>query len=315
MLARMLGRHPEIAFLKESQFFDDIFPISQLGDQVGVKLANKLAKRIVSRSAVREKDRISFELEGPSVMTRAATTGKLSAADVYLTAMSWLARRQGKNAFVEHTPRNVYYAKEIHKFYADAIFLGLVRDARGVVASQKRRWRQRSLGAHRISLLETVRLRANYHPFTACCLWNRAVDCLLAWGKQGSFDKLRYEDLLVEPRKTLEPLLNRWGYQYRSDMEMVPLWGSSHEPHAKEKGLTSELGDRWKKVLTANERDVVLTRCGDRLQKLGYVDRVQLAPETRFHGYASYLLHCIAVVALSPRRALIQCKSKLPALR
>jgi omega-hydroxy-beta-dihydromenaquinone-9 sulfotransferase len=305
LLARMLGRHPDVAYLRESQFFDDLYPVGRLGDTIPSKTAERLAWDIAARAAIEPIDRAQFLADSPSLFT----SSTLTAAETYARTMTWLAARVSKRVFIEQTPRNVYYLYELQHHFPDALFLCLVRDPRGVVASQKRRWRQRSLGAHKISPWETVRLWANYHPYTACRLWNKAADCILECGDSRRIALIRYEDLVVTPEETLAPILERAGYAFLPAMLDVPLWGSSHLVHCESFGIVSSLASRWRDVLTTTEQHIVTSRCKTRMMALGYGETDTPTSIRDAYHRITYPLHYLAVAALNPRRARIQFRS------
>jgi hypothetical protein len=305
LLARMLGQHPDLAYLRESQFFDDLYPVRRLDDTIAVRTAQKVAQRLVDRTSVQPVDRAQLLAEFRTLFA----SSNLTAAQTYDKTMSWLASRSGKHTYIEQTPRNVYYLQELRRHFPEAFFICLVRDPRGVVASQKRRWRQRSLGAHKISSWETLRLWANYHPYTACHLWNKAADHILASRDESQLGLVRYEDLVISPEACLRPVLSRAGYSFLPEMLDVPLWGSSHVAHSSSPGVSSELVAQWRQVLSATEQHIVVERCRAKMTALGYNETDTPTSKTTGVHAATYPLHCLAVAALNPRRAWIQVRS------
>ena len=306
LLARMLGRHPNIQFARETQFFDDIWPVRRLRDPVPPRAGRDAVRRTLRRAAG---DDLSEEVLAVAVQETVGTGTPLSAAELYIATMSWLAARAGKSAFVEHTPRNVYYLPELAASYPDARFICIVRDARAVVASQKMRWRQRSLGAHKISRLETLRLRVNYHPYTSCRLWNQAMQCINSHQHEQRVSRVRYEDLVEHPRATASRLLEDVGFEYMPEVLDVPLWGSSHEVHAVGPRIDASLSSRWQQVLSPTEQSIVESRCEPLMREFGYELQGKPGAAKRLRPSLLYPLHCLAVMAMNPRRALVQRRS------
>ena len=50
LLARMLGKHSNIAYVQETQFFDDIWPVRSANSVIGNDIGRKIVMRIVARA-------------------------------------------------------------------------------------------------------------------------------------------------------------------------------------------------------------------------------------------------------------------------
>ncbi len=308
LLARMLGKHSNIAYVQETQFFDDIWPVRSANSVIGNDIGRKIVMRIVARalSGLLSVDQKILAEAVDSVIVRDADT---TPARLYERTLLWVAAKLGKRAVVEHTPRNVYYLHYLMQYFPTAYFVCMVRDPRAVVASQKRRWRMRSLGATKTSRIETARVWANYHPYTACRLWIRAAECISDRPSAPRLTVVRYEDIVMAPLAALESIAASVGQSFEQTMLSVPQWGSSHQVHSATPGIDRTLIDHWREVLSSAETEIVENRCGVWMNRFGYVPE-NLGTRARRPLFDIWFpLHCATVLMFNPRRALVQTKS------
>jgi N-acetylglucosaminyldiphosphoundecaprenol N-acetyl-beta-D-mannosaminyltransferase len=237
-------------------------------------------------------------------------------AELFAAVVRSLAHAAGKPIPCEQTPRYIFYAQPLLDRYPGAHVVHMVRDPRAVMASQKNRWRRRSLavdGAAAVPRYESVRVWVNYHPYTVARLWSRATRAALDLAGHPRFTLLRYEDLVAEPEATVRALCRRLDIDFNPAMLEVDLINSSHQSSAggERKGMRTDAIDRWRKALTRAETAVTERYCAPLMRRFGYapVSRPRMAWLDRLGFGFSYVVHLAAVMVVNPRRAAVQLKA------
>ena len=148
----------------------------------------------------------------------------------------------------------------------------MIRDPRGVMLSQKRKWKRRKLGADFITKKEVLRLRINYHPITIAKLWNSAVGAVKNFETRDGFINVRFEDLLENPEATVQGICEFADLNYEPSMLEVPHAGSSSEADKKEvKGIKKGRAKGWEeKGLTPAEIRICQETCEELMDKYSY---------------------------------------------
>ncbi|HWJ05601.1 MAG TPA: WecB/TagA/CpsF family glycosyltransferase [Steroidobacteraceae bacterium] len=234
-------------------------------------------------------------------------------AELFLAAVNALAQAAGKTIPCEQTPRYIFYARALLERYPKSHVVHLVRDPRAVMASQKNRWRRRSLAAAgSVPRYETLRVWVNYHPFTVARLWSQATRAALLLRDHPRCTVLRYEDLVTQPEPTVRALCERLGLDFDPRMLQVEQVNSSHESalDGMHTGMRPDAIDRWRRVLTPAETAVTERDCGSLMRQFGY------EPVSQRHGpfsdlrlRLSFLGHLGAVLLVNPRRAAVQARA------
>lgn len=176
----------------------------------------------------------------------------------------------GKRVVAEKTALNVLAFRELAEILPQARFVHVVRDGRDVAASLLARdWRNPATGE---------RLAHTSDPNAAAQYWGglaaRGLAAEEALAQSGRILRLRYEDLVLRPKRTLKGLFAFLGVGW-SDA----VW-AFHERALPLEGLERESADRLARPLDAasvgrwraapEARVAVETHAADALRALGY---------------------------------------------
>ncbi len=316
MLSRVLGANDRVHRLRESHYFGGLCDVHGFLTPLSEEKFTALGAAFFARQArgiwgsgPDEKD-----LERARELCTSVPSGMRTGAEAFVGVTGQLCAERNKTIPCEHTPRNIYYAAELLQAYPEARIVHVVRDPRAVLASQKSRWRQRSMGRSRIPISETIRVWANYHPVTMTRLWVGASRKAIAMESHDRFMWTRFEDVVSRPTERLRELCEFLGIDFQENMLDVPQIGSSHAQNVQSAGISKEAVDRWRKVLTKTEIRVCENIAGDLLEHFSYP---RLYPDTRLpigdrtRMFMRYPLHVCGVIASNPRRAWVQMKALL----
>ncbi len=308
LMSHVLGRHSEIAGLREMQYFGTSW--SPHGYRRSMKMSEvKRAVRLLlehqAKGAVPPRD-LASDIDA----VLSSLGQEPDNADVFAATADHLARRAGKSVPCEQTPRNIYYAEALLDCFPDARFVHVLRDPRAVMASQKYRWRKRELMSQpsRMSRLQQLRTWTNYHPYIVARLWNRATAEAVRLQSHARFCTVRFEDLISEPEQTVRDLCAFLQVEYEDAMLAVEHVNSSHEVSTgRQTGFSQTSIESWKSALTRDEIAVVANRCGPLMTQTDYP--AGPAVLTRWASAAftlSFWLHLAGAALLNPQRVLIQ---------
>ena len=306
MLSRVLGRHSRVLGLRELHYFGDLCSPDTLTDPITKQWGEALAATLLARQ------RTPFWAASPSNddNTKAAkliacSRKPITAATVYAEVLHQLAVDANKCESCEQTPRYIFYAETLLRAYTSARIIYLVRDPRAVLASQKNRWRLRSLGTRQMPMREVVRTWINYHPLTMTKLWMSANERALRLVQHPRFKILRFEDLVSDAECEISRLCDFLNISFEPDMLDVPQWTSSHGT-SDAYGISKEVVDKWRSVLKRGELAICETMACQLMQRFGYSPtqipnrRVYMVPQ-----FLKYPIHVAGAALVNPRRAWI----------
>lgn len=198
LLQSLLASHPSIHTFPETGAFLRILgmrrrtPLSLLGLSLGRE------KKALQRLAQSKYD--------SSERPKTCLTLKASMARIVDT-LDHLTLKQGKNIWVEKTPRHFKFADILLRHIPASHFVHILRDGRDVVAS--------------------IYLRAIRHPDKfdkqmnleyGVRLWNEAVRKAFAFKDLAGHSTLIYEDLTRDPETLLRALCSKMGIAFESQM-------------------------------------------------------------------------------------------------
>jgi hypothetical protein len=312
MLSRILGNAAGVAALKELHFFGDLVPFE---DTTSI-LSRERTERAVAMTLARHAR--DYWASGPTReerdLARQIVTelgeSQSTGDRLFAATMDEIRRMTGAALLVEQTPRNIFYAYHLLDTIPDAHVVHVMRDPRAVLASQKHRYQLRKLGGKNVPLREVARLWLNYHPITMVRLWLAATREAVALLGHPRFSIVRYEDLVQEPRQTVETLCRELGLPFQPAMLDVPHWGSSTVRHTSAAGPSKASLEKWREILDGAE----IAWCGLRTraerERFGYPEAVA-APRLleRLNFVARIPLHVAGTVLANPRRAVVQLKA------
>jgi hypothetical protein len=206
--------------------------------------------------------------------------------DFLRIVMEAMAQRQGVQRWADCTPEHLLYLQRIKQTIPEALIVHIIRDGRDVALSLEKQGWIRPFAWDRRKTLEVAAL-----------YW----DWIVRKGrKDGSslgpdYIEVRYEDLVLDPRKVLMKLGGFVGQELDYDkIERVGI-GSVSRPNSSflmevNEGEFSPVG-RWKTSLTAAQLQRLQELLGSTLHELGYeLDDAEghaLPGDTSSRGYSS----------------------------
>jgi hypothetical protein len=252
MMGRILGRHPAVHTFNELHFFEQIWSGEGVDDTVDESEALDVFARLLAiqrNGYLTPGDPSHFEGEAAEALEGRApeTGGPLRAGDVFRRFLAYETEREGCVVPCDHTPRNVFYLREVRRILPGARVVNMIRDPRAVLLSQKNKWRRRSLGGRSIPLREAARAWVNYHPVTIAQLWKGSVRAAAEVAVEPWVSNVHFEELLEAPEETVRRVCAFLGVEFRSDMLEIPKVGSSNRPdEPRETGIDPDRANRWR---------------------------------------------------------------------
>lgn len=281
LVGAMLGVGPDVLTVPEGDFKRSLLTVAQVG-------SGDLDRASVVRHLSQERRFMRWAVD-PAVL---ASTGTAPYADVVDDVVRAHGRQVGKPepiVWVDHTPWNLKYAQTLGALLPTAQFVHVVRDGRAVAASVR---------------------RLDWGPSTidAAATWWAAQIALGLAAEQSlgptRVVRVRYEDLVHDPQRTLSTLQARLGLApdpqgiHRRDFVVDSytqaqhaLVGSPPDPRRV---------DAWRQVLTARQVETFERRTGDLLEMLGYDPC--FGARARSPGFRR---HALELVGGGVRRALL----------
>ncbi|MCK5738093.1 sulfotransferase [bacterium] len=257
MMGRIFGSHPDVFMLNELHFFEELWSPADRGKTCGSEQALQLLMKLLVNQNdpfYHRGDPARYTTEAENIMV-ALPEKAHTKIELFQAFLMFETLRHDKKIPCLQTPRNVYYLKEVFEFFSNSRVIHMVRDPRDILLSQKRRWKQRSLGAAHITRWETFRVWVNYHPVTISHLWNAAIGAGYAFDENPNLLHVKFEDFVRNAVTKLTELCPFVGVDYAPGMEEVPQLNSSSSREAPTaKKINPNVAERWKKGgLTKNE--------------------------------------------------------------
>ena len=282
MMMRIMNNHSEAHSINEPHFFEKLWSPQDENKELIYKDAFDLYAKLFTgqRAGFFEKPEHHVEKYRKEIDSIISSfQSPPTRMEAYAQFMHYEAGINGKQVPCEKTPQNVFYLKEILDHFPNARVINMIRDPRGVMLSQKRKWKRRKLGADFITKKEVLRLRINYHPITIAKLWNSAVGAIKPFEDHKGFINVRFEDLLDKPEETVQRICEFTNLTYEPSMLDVPHAGSSSEADKKDvKGIKKGRAKGWEeKGLTAAEIRICQDTCKELMDKYSYAP-IQVKP-------------------------------------
>ena len=279
LLRLMLDAHPQLAIPPETHFLPDLRALQKRSDLKGKENADARREeflRIVTGSPYWK----DFHLDAAAL--RAAVTDPKRTFNLAAGTRRFYelyARAHGKGRYGDKTPPYVWRLKDVSALLPEAHFVHIIRDGRDVALSARGLWFDPSKG--------------NVEDAAAQWLWRirearqQAIIC-------PHYLEVRYEELLSHPRAVLERICTFVGLEYDGAMENYHLAARErlrtemHDQHdargtlvatkAQREAIFSktalppdpERAGRWRKEMSAEERERFESVAGDLLRELGY---------------------------------------------
>lgn len=208
----------------------------------------------------------ALDLEQQMLYQSLLIQGTRSHGTILAEILQAYAHSRGKARWGEKTPAHLYFLDLLRLWYPGCHFLMIVRDPRAVVAS----------------LLEV--------PWTSddavanALRWKNDVFVANRHRRDQRFHVVRYEDLVLEPEKTLQRLLPTLGESYDRTMLAFQRNASTLAPASEpwkanvHGPLTESALERWRSVLTPRQISEIEHVCGAAMQQFCYTSEVGVLP-------------------------------------
>lgn len=288
LMARLLGRHERVHTLPELHFFEQIWdPGVGPGDPSKSALTAAAARLL----AIAEEGLLHHDSAAHMDEARALVDGERGAGDpaamldLYFGVLRDQATKHGASIPCEHTPRNVFFARQIMQGSAEARIICMVRDPRDVVLSQRAKWKRRALTdkkePRRDPKRQVLRAALAYHPVNAAILWRASARAIRSIEDDRRVLVVRYEDLVSDPTTVTRQVCDFLGLDWNPRLLDVERTGSSKRPDdASAVGVYSDRAGAWRRGTGRERADVVLCQwvCGSEMADYGYEKESLRAP-------------------------------------
>lgn len=273
MMMRILNAHSTVHSINEPHFFETMWTPADLDRLIEQEEAEELLRKLFTR----QRDGFFSKVEPLSYAEEIATILQeiklhdRTRLEVFRHFMQFEASANGKSIPCEKTPQNVFYLREMLMHFEQGKIINMVRDPRAVLLSQKRKWKRKFLGGTFLTYREMLRLMINYHPLTIGRLWNSSLAAAQTYRDHPNILHLKFEDLLSNPKDTVQDVCKFLNVEYQEDMLQIPYAGSSSvaDQH-DEKGIRTQRADSWKGKLSASEVFLCQWICRKHMKTWGY---------------------------------------------
>lgn len=273
MMRRVLGNHPDVYMLEELHFFEQLWSTDDKHKEISAEKATDLAARLlyIQRdgylSAV---DLIKHRIEAEQIV--ANIQGKIMPHEVLRSFLFYEAHKNNRTLPCEKTPQDVFYIAEILELFPSALIINMVRDPRGVMLSQKRKWQRKNMGAKFMTAKEQRRLKINYHPITISKLWNSSIRAALRFKNEPRLHNMSFERMVNDSETEIKRLCSFLQIDFNENMLMIPQVGSSNEADKPDEyGIKTERAGNWELGgLNKAEINFCQNICGEYMQQYGY---------------------------------------------
>jgi protein-tyrosine sulfotransferase len=261
LLRRMLMAHPSVHIPPETYVPPQA--IQRYSSQANANW-NTLADLVLATFEYHpEFDKFNISLRELSHRQKTIPDEKRNLAQLIDSIYRYHAEQQGKTItrWGDKTPLNTFYLPSIYAVFPDAKFVHILRDGRDCIASM-------------------ITQLSGYNVETAADRWLNAVRAANKFSSShpDACYRIRYEDLTLDPEKSLSQLCAFLGIEYSSDMinseriaqTMGDVPALGHHDNVAKKIFRSSVG-RASEVLSQSDMDFVTTRLDTELRKLGYL--------------------------------------------
>lgn len=272
LLRFMLDSHPQLAIPPETGFFNSPLKFWWRGDKLRKKFFDSIVNYPRPISSWPD-----FEIPEEVFREALSTIDPFNVSDGYRTFYRLYAERFGKPRWGDKTPLYCFKLSSIRRLLPEARFVHIIRDGRDAALSLRKMW---------FSPGWDMKTQASY--------WQNCVRTARRDGLgRADYLEVRYEDLVLETRETLEQICAHISLSYDNSMlsyyTRTPARLSEHkgrvgpdgrslltqEQRIRQQQRTKEPPDpscvyAWKETMPAGEQQEFRQVAGDLLQELGY---------------------------------------------
>lgn len=246
LLQGMLNSHKEISFPPETHFIRSYISRNKILEDVKEKLLN-------------DKDLLKLNIPLEIVFSESTNLNNF-----YIKLLIRYMRKQNKKIVGDKDPKNIEYLKLIHSIFPNAIIIHIYRDPRAVIASRmKAKW---SLDKPFWQHLLAYKSQLNYGRNIGKELFTNYIE-------------IKYENLVQDPVYELEYLCKSINLEF--DNNMIEFYRSASDiVQGNELSWKNNLFnplmkdniDKWKKVLSKNQKTLIEYVLEKEMNLLGYTN-------------------------------------------
>jgi hypothetical protein len=171
--------------------------------------------------------------------------------EIFVIVYNFLAIAANKTAWIEKTPRHIFHVEPILATLPMARFIEVVRDPRDILASKFRRQSDEWLNQRDQAKRELVKLIGGYDPIWDSIGWMTAIRAgnLAAQKFPNQILRIRYEDLVEDPKTKVKTICDFLGLEYADAMLDVAWVNATTVQAGVKKGINNSAKGKWKKTL------------------------------------------------------------------
>lgn len=306
MMRRVLGNHSQIYMLEELHFFEQLWSTSDKHKVISQEEAQTLASKLlfIQRDGYLSAMNIDkYQSDAQEIIKN--IKGDIFPHSVLNAFLFFETRKYNKTIPCEKTPQDVFYIGEILELFPGAKIVNMVRDPRGVMLSQKRKWQRRAMGAKFMTKKEQRRLKINYHPITISKLWNSSIRAAAKYKDHPQLHTMYFEKMVNDSQIEIKNLCQFLEIDFNENMLMIPQVGSSNEADKPDEfGIKTERAGNWEKGgLNNGELWFCQNICGDNMKQFGYtVNKVNPNPLYILYYYISFPIKIVLAILFNLHR-------------
>lgn len=192
---------------------------------------------------------------------------------IFSVLMRTYAERKKKPVMGEKTPAHLAYVDTLLEWYPEARVVHMLRDPRGIYVSELRRREQRAVTVPYRQLVRVPPLFRAFVLLQVTLIWARAADrhAVLAARYPERYRAVRFEDLVREPRGTLEDLFDFLGVPMEERVLRRKVVSKGAEVGLA--GFDAGAADRWRERITPGAERWLRAALRGRMRALGYAHR------------------------------------------
>lgn len=194
--------------------------------------------------------------------------------EAFRMCANYLTLKSNKLRWADKSPINMFNTEMILELFPDAKFIEIYRDPRSVYYS----WTRCPFKFFKLT-----------SPITCIERWRKTAKLGENLEKElyGKYYRVKYEDLLINPKKEIEKICNFLEEEFDPNMLQVKTTNSSFKKYNGKEGIDNERIDHWKNSLSPSELIFIDFATRKNRQNLDYPDA---APKLTLINTLSFLL-------------------------
>jgi len=281
LLNDILGKHSQLFTTKETWFFVNLGNYNKIFGDITNDVAFKkficFLAQMFSNKKGNWKEDLQVVKNSPNIEEKyrdcitwvkheLTKVNKISYIEVFSLVFEYFTKKNNKKIWVETTPAHLFYCDKIIKIFPKAKIIHIVRNPLSVVASGKERWHKR-LDKHRWL----------FDPIIRSIAWRTSAAKAKEFENKykKNFYTIRYEDLILSPEIELKKLCNFLNLNFESQMLDVDIVNPADPKYFNKKGFLTQNLDKWKSILTPEEKKIVVLITNKVAKHFGYENYVK----------------------------------------